>query len=147
MLDDYEVIDDDGDLIDEDDDDNVLDEDIQLVRMLVADAVDAKPIGKAVESLPSSSPVARELITSIQEMHQLLGDADAYLADKLRDIESSIRLLFMEFYNQPGVTLLGVLSTMDTETQLTQISKISDLLIARVHRIAPGMLKEVPAGD
>lgn len=118
-----------------DPEDDVADEDVNITRMITVAPVDLEPIDKAMENLPSSSPIARGLIFDIQEMHQLLGDADAYLADKLRDVESGVRLLFSEFYKQPAATLLGVLSHLDPPEQLDQIAIIEQLLISRKNRI------------
>lgn len=113
------------------DDEDVSAPDISVDRMITIAPLEAEPIAKALESLLTQSPLERELITTVQELHQLLGDADAYLASKLSDLESGIRGHFQEFASAPGAVLLGILAKKSDEEQLAEINDIMRLLNSR----------------
>lgn len=116
------------------DDEDVSAPDISVDRMITVAPLEADPIAKALDLLPTQSPLERELITTVQELHQLLGDADAYLAGKLSDLESGIRGHFQEFAIAPGAVLLGILAKMSPEQQIAVIEDIRGLLISRYAR-------------
>lgn len=115
-----------------DDDEN---EDVSLSRVMTLPALDGHVLQSRIDALPTTSPVSRTIVSEIQRMHQSLGDADASFADVAADIESSVRLLFMEFSKSPGTVLLGILSTMSSAEQLRHIGQIEDLLSQRKARI------------
>lgn len=136
----------DEDLLDDDEDDGVDETDIEVSRMITIPPVDIEPLAKAMESLQTQSPLERSLISYLQELHQLLGDADAHLADRLADTESAIRLHFMEFNKAPGTVLLGVLASMPPEEQLAQIDEIRLLLRSRYERCERAIAQRVESG-
>ena len=108
--------------------------DPDLDRGITGPAIEMASLAHAVAMVPTSDAVIGEAMRHIQTIINVFGDKDKAIARYAEDLQSSLRLLFLELNNNPGRTLQRIIMHQEDPARrrwiITQVRSTLDSLEA-----------------